>query len=118
MSKHNELGKKGEEFARQFLLDKGHIILEINYRFEHKEIDVISTIGDTIVFTEIKARSSYDYGFPEEAVSVRKQNLLKLAAEYYCFQNPQHLKIRFDVVSILLKNGIAVETLHFEDAFY
>jgi len=118
MSKHNDLGRKGESLAVQFLLTKGHQILETNYRYEHKEIDVISVLEDVLVFTEIKSRSSYSFGFPEEAVSTRKQNLLKQAAEYYCLQHPQYLKIRFDVVSILIRNDGTTEILHFEDAFY
>lgn len=118
LSKHNELGKKGEQLALHFLETKGHVILETNYRFEHKEIDVISTHDDILVFTEIKSRSSYDFGYPEEAVSLRKQNFLKLAAEFYCFQHPQYLKIRFDVISLLIHHEQASEILHFEDAFY
>lgn len=118
MSKHNDLGKKGEQLAHHFLETKGHALLETNYRHGHKEIDVISLDGDILVFTEIKSRSSYDFGFPEEAVSLRKQNLLKLAAEYYCLQHPEYIKIRFDVISILVHKDRPPEILHFEDAFY
>ena len=118
MSKHNELGKKGETLACSYLSGKGHLILETNYRAGHKEIDVISLVKDVLVFTEIKTRSSYAFGYPEESVSLRKQNLLKLAAEAYCLDNPQYEKLRFDVLSLLIRNDEVIETIHFEDAFY
>jgi putative endonuclease len=118
LSKHNELGKQGETLACTYLINKGHIILETNYRYAHKEIDIISLCGDVLVFTEIKARSSYAFGFPEEAVNLRKQNLLKQAAEYYCLDKPQYAKLRFDVLSLLVNAGNITEALHFEDAFY
>ncbi len=118
MSRHIELGMAGEQYAHRFLQDKGHLILEVNYRFEHKEIDVISLYEDVLVFTEIKSRSSYTFGFPEEAVHQRKQKFLKAAAEYYCYNHPQYEKVRFDVISLLMKDRKAIEILHFEDAFY
>lgn len=93
-------------------------MLECNYRFEHKEVDIISLDGPVLVFTEIKTRSHYHLGFPEEAVHGRKQQFLKQAAAYYCLQQPQYEQLRFDVISILLQKGEVRELLHFEDAFY
>ena len=118
MSHHKELGKHGELAARAYLESKGHLILECNYRFEHKEVDIISLCGAVLVFTEIKTRSHYRLGFPEEAVHNQKQLLLKQAAEYYCSFHPQYEKLRFDVISILMNGGKVKELLHFEDAFY
>lgn len=118
LNHHQELGRNGEQAAKLFLEGKGHILLECNYRFEHKEIDIISLCDDILVFTEIKTRSHYRQGYPEEAVHMQKQQLLKQAAEYYCFLYPQYEKLRFDVISILMKGGRVKELLHFEDAFY
>ncbi len=118
LSKHNQLGRNGEILARQFLVEKGHIIVTQNFRSGQKEIDLISTLGDLLIFTEIKTRSQYYFGFPEEAVTPTKQAHLKAAAEAYLEQHPQYLKIRFDVISILLQQNEAKEILHFEDAFY
>lgn len=118
MSKHNELGRNGEILARQFLEQKGHSILEVNFRHGHKEIDVISTLQDLLVFTEIKTRSQYYFGYPEESVTLAKQKLLKAAADAYLEQHPQFCDIRFDVVSILLQDNEIKELLHFEDAFF
>jgi putative endonuclease len=118
MSRQQELGRNGEEVARHFLEKKGHVLLECNYRFGHKEVDIISLCGPVLVFTEIKTRSHYGFGFPEEAVHLRKQQFLKEAAEFYCLQYPQYKQLRFDVVSLLIKAGEVRELFHFEDAFY
>lgn len=118
MSKHNDLGRKGEQIACDFLTKKGHTILTTNFIFEHKEIDIISQYGDLIVFSEIKTRSSLQFGFPEEAVTIHKQNLIKKAAEGYLEKHPNTLKCRFDVISIVLKKDKALQIHHFEDAFY
>lgn len=118
MSKHNQLGKDGEILALQFLKNKGYQIIETNYRFEHKEIDIISRIGDFLIFSEIKTRSGLAYGYPEEAVDKRKQVFLKEAAAYYMAIHPEFEHARFDVISILIKNNKVTEIMHFEDAFY
>lgn len=117
MSKHNELGKNGEKIARQFLVNKGHKILAINFRFGHKEIDIISAVGDTVVFSEIKTRSSLHFGFPEEAVTATKQSLIKSAAEHFLEEHPGFLQCRFDVISIVLNDDKLIQIRHYKDAF-
>lgn len=118
MKHRQELGKQGEAAARRFLEAKGHRLLACNYRFGHKEVDIISVCGDVLVFTEIKTRSHYRMGFPEEAVTPQKQEWLKQAAEAYCLLQPRYHKLRFDIISILMSEGAVRELLHFEDAFY
>lgn len=118
MSKHNETGINGENIAANFLLKNGFIILHRNWCHGKKEIDIIATKNDLLVFVEIKTRTSFDFGFPEEAVTLRKQNYLKAAAEAFLEDKPQYLRIRFDIISVLLENNAAKEIIHFEDAFY
>jgi putative endonuclease len=118
MSKHNETGINGENIAANFLLKSDYIILHRNWRHGKKEIDVIAQKGDLLVFIEIKTRTSFDFGFPEEAVTLKKQSYLKAAAEVFLENNPQFLKSRFDIVSVLLDRGAVKEIVHFEDAFY
>jgi len=117
MSKHNETGIKGEQIAGIFLLNKGYLTLDTNWRHGKWEIDLVTRHNDTIVFVEVKTRSSYRFGYPEEFVTPKKKQFLKQAAEAYLFKNPCDTA-RFDVVSILLVNGVAKEILHFENAFY
>lgn len=118
MSKHNETGINGENIAANFLLKNGFTILHRNWCHGKKEIDIIASKDDLLIFIEIKTRTSFDFGFPEEAVTLRKQNYLKAAAEAFLEDKPQYLKIRFDIVSVLLENDNAKEIVHFEDAFY
>ncbi len=104
--------------ACQFLINKGHTILETNYRSGQGEIDIISLKDGILVFSEVKARNGYAFGYPEEAVDRRKQQRLRLAAIAYLESKDSEQPMRFDVIAILLKAGKAVEIVHFEDAFY
>jgi putative endonuclease len=118
VGKHTELGKNGEIIALDFLKNKGHKIIATNYRCGHKEIDLISFEKDELVFCEIKTRSNFHFGYPEEAVTLRKQALLKEAAAAFLLEHQEYSKIRFDIISILMKGNTVQEILHFEDAFY
>jgi putative endonuclease len=118
MSKHNKIGIKGEQIAADYLLNKGYIILYRNWRSGKKEVDIIAWKDDMLAIVEIKTRSTYDIGFPEEAVNRKKQNFLKAAAEDFSTQNPQYINIRFDIISILVDGENVKEIVHFEEAFY
>ena len=56
MAEHNELGKLGEQLARDFLIAKGYQILEQNWSCGHKEIDIIAMDGNELVIVEVKTR--------------------------------------------------------------
>ena len=116
MAKHNELGKIGEELAAQFLVDKGYEILERNWRNIHKEIDIIAKEGEDLVIVEVKARQTDEYGEPDIAVTKRKQRMLIAAANAYILRNNLDMSTRFDIVSIVFKDGEPVIE-HIEDAF-
>ena len=118
MSKHNKIGIKGEQIAAKFLQNKGYIILHNNWRSGKKEIDIIAQKDDTLVIVEIKTRTSLDFGFPEEAVSRKKQAFLKSAAAVFIDAHPQYPIIRFDIISILMNGQGVQEIVHFEEAFY
>jgi putative endonuclease len=117
MASHNELGKHGENLAADYLISKGHTILVRNYRHEKSEVDIISIITGTIVFTEVKTRSSDAFGYPEESVSLRKQEKLKQAMEQYTSENKISSEPRFDIISIITSKG-KTDIHHIEDAFY
>jgi putative endonuclease len=118
MAKHNETGLKGEQIAENFLQEKGYTILHKNWRFERKEIDIIAHKGDLLVFTEVKTRKNFDFGFPEEYVDMKKQGFMKLAAVAFTNENPAYMNIRFDIISICMDKNIVSDITHFEDAFY
>lgn len=116
MAKHNELGKNGENVAVTYLLRKGYIILERNWRFSRDEIDIIAKDRDWLVIVEVKTRTSAWFGEPEMAVTRSKQKALVRAAEGYIQEKDYKGETRFDVIGILFDNG-KVELNHIEDAF-
>ena len=103
--------------AEDYLLAKGYTILHRNWRTARKEVDLIARNADELVFIEIKTRSGLGYGFPEESVSTAKQTNLRTAAEIFLEAHPHFKTVRFDVISIILRNGAIEELRHLQDAF-
>jgi len=117
MADHNLLGEKGETLAVQLLRQKGYSILAENWRHGRNEIDIIATIGTTIVFVEVKTRSTDYFGDPALAVSKAKQQRTIRAANAYMDENNTQIEARFDVISIV-SDGRSTRLQHLEDAFY
>ena len=112
------LGFRGEDLAVKYLKKKGFKVIERNYHCPLGEIDLIAREGDTLVFVEIKARTSSTFGLPQDAVDRFKQKKLMLVARTY--MAARHLKedipARFDVVAIhLTPSGPDIELI--KDAF-
>jgi putative endonuclease len=122
MSKHSKIGIIGEEIASNFLLNKGYKILFRNWRYGNKEVDIIAEKNEIIVFVEVKTRRNTTFGFPEEAVTSKKRQLLFLAAQAFIEQYTSYSNIQFDIISVALKNkklkDSETEIVHYEDAFY
>jgi putative endonuclease len=117
MGKHNETGARGEQFAESYLREQGYEILCRNWRYGHKEIDLIADDKGMLVFVEIKARSGLRFGFPEEAVTLKKQSNMQLAAEAYLEKKPAYRTVRFDVIALLYSGEQVREIRHLVDAF-
>lgn len=112
----SEVGKWGETVARNYLEQKGYIILETNWHSSHREIDIIAQIKQTIVIVEVKTRTS-TYINPADAVNRQKQKLLIAAANCYMKIKNLDADIRFDIISIISKkNEVKIE--HIQNAFY
>jgi len=112
-----ELGKKGEEVALRFLKKKGYKIIEKNYVCKMGEMDIIAREKDTLVFVEVKTRTSMAFGPPQLAVNSTKQMQLSKVALYFLKEKRlEDIKARFDVVAILLRpKGEEIELI--KDAF-
>ena len=80
------------------------------------EINIIPQDEKTLVFVEVKTKSAERYGQPKEFVSLRKEALMKEAAEAYLEINELELELRFDIISIVLKNGTP-KIEHLENVF-
>ena len=112
-----ELGRRGEELALCFLKKSGYKIIERNYVCKMGEMDIIAQEKDTLVFVEVKTRTSMDFGPPQLAVNPTKQmQLSKVALNFLKEKRLEDVKARFDVVAIVLKpTGEEVELI--KDAF-
>ena len=117
MANHNELGKKGEEFAIDFLVKAGYKILEKNYRYRKAEVDLIVQKNKTLIAVEIKTRSSDFFGNPALFLKTKQQQRIVEAINYYVKHNNLDVEVRFDVISIVKKKG-RFEIQHLKNAFY
>jgi putative endonuclease len=117
MADHNELGKKGEQLAINFLVKKGYTILDKNWRYQKAEIDIIAQKKDTLAVVEVKTRSSIDFGNPQDFVNPKKIKLLVSAIDEYIISKDLDVNVRFDIIAIVREgNNFTIE--HLEDAFY
>ncbi|MEL6656135.1 MAG: YraN family protein [Bacteroidota bacterium] len=118
MAAHNELGELGEKLAANFLEANGYTILARNWRANRAEIDIIAQLDETLIFVEVKTRSTDFFGAPEESITKRKKRLLAAAATAYMQETGHEWAIRFDIISIIMQLGKAPKLEHYEDAFF
>jgi len=104
-----EQGMRGEQFAVEFLASQGFQVIDRNFRIRGGEIDIIAIETDsqtkekTLVFLEVKTRSSTDFGEPLEAIGYYKMRALIRATQFYKLKHPRLPDLmRIDAVSVLL----------------
>ena len=118
MAEHIDLGKSGEAFARKHLEDNGYEILEVNWRFQRAEVDIIAKDGAVLVFIEVKSRSTSSWGPPEQSISPKKRMLLADAASRYMELIHHEWEIRFDVISVIIHQDTLQSIEHHKDSFF
>jgi putative endonuclease len=112
-----ELGKTGEDLACGELERRGYAIVARRYRVRGGELDIVARDGPTLVFVEVKARISREFGGAAEAVTSAKQRrIVQLARQYVARLRLQNCPCRFDVVAIHLDAGRPVIEV-FQNAF-
>jgi putative endonuclease len=102
MTVHRQnLGKCGENLAVAELTKRGYAILDRRYRTRYGEIDIVADDGGTIVFVEVKARATREFGTAAEAITPAKQRqLASMAVDYLARHHLTNRPCRFDVVAI------------------
>lgn len=101
LNRQQQFGRRSERLAAEYLKRSGYRILETNYRCGVGEIDIIAIERGTLVFVEVKARSSARFGSPKGAVTPAKQRKISMAAlDYLKRVGRTGAKARFDVVAI------------------
>jgi putative endonuclease len=115
---HLQHGELGERAAKKYLRKQGLKFLTANFKSDRGEIDLIFRDGDCLVFVEVKTRSSEEWTRPAAAVDARKRRLLSQTGLDYLklLRNPQ-VKIRFDIVEVLLADGGVKEVRHLPNTF-
>lgn len=122
MAKHNDLGKWGEKTAADFLIGQGYVVLECDWRYGRSkaDLDIICKTPDrrTVVFVEVKTRTSEQLAEPEDAVDIRKIRHIGRAADSYVRMNGVVEELRFDIIAIVCApTGGGVTINHIKDAF-
>lgn len=110
------VARLGEEIASRYLIKKGYKIIDRNFRKGYGEIDIIATFQNTLVFVEVKTRTTELYGGAIEAISYSKLRKLTRTCEYYKMLHPKLPQaLRIDAILIDLENGEPKNTQHIEN---
>ena len=113
----NPLGIRGEEIAANYLKKKGYRIISRNFRLRNGEIDIIATHNNTLVFIEVKTRTSNKYGTPFEAITYFKLKALLRSAQIYQ-QTQKNLPqlLRIDAIAVKIGENDTIEAIeHIEN---
>jgi putative endonuclease len=111
-------GRMGERAAKKHLQKSGLKYLTANFRSKRGEIDLIFRDEDCLVFVEVKTRAEGGWVRPARAVNARKRLLLtRCAFDYLRLLKTPPIKIRFDVVEVLLEGGAVAEIRHLPNTF-
>ena len=115
---HLQYGQLGERAAKKHLKRLGLKFLTANFRSPRGEIDLICRDVDCLVFVEVKARSSEEWTRPAAAVNAeRRRRLTRAALDYLRLLRNPPVKLRFDIVEVLLCDGAVREVRHLPNTF-
>ena len=103
-----EKGERAERAAEAFLRSRGMLILARNFRTRFGEIDLVAQDGQTVVFVEVRSRSSDAFGSPQETVTVSKRRRIIRSAQVYALSRQLDAPLRFDVVALSPKGMLHI----------
>ena len=115
---HLQHGEMGERAARKYLQRDGLKFLTNNFRSPRGEVDLILRDKDCLVFVEVKTRSSEEWTRPAAAVNAeRRRRLTRAALDYLRLLRNPPVRVRFDIVEVLLENSQVREVRHLPNTF-
>src|SRR5574343_2028860 len=117
MTDHIELGKRGEQEAREHLIALGYTLRDTNWRCNKIELDIVAEKDGMLIIVEVKTRGTHYFGNPEWFVDRAKQKMIAEGAEAYIHQNKLDMPVRYDIVSVVIEE-YHVAVMHIEDAFF
>lgn len=116
MAEHNDKGREAEDLSAEYLVSRGFHILHRNWRYFHKEIDIVAEKDGQLVIIEVKSRFGSGRVTADELLSRGKQRFIVDAAEAYISKFNIEKETRFDLIVITFSgDGDNVE--HIENAF-
>ncbi len=118
MATHNDLGRRGEAIAANYLTGLGYELLEENWIHGKAELDLVAYLNGQLIFVEVKTRTSIAFGQPEDFVGLAKQKQLIQAATAYVELMGHQGEVRFDIVAILFDTLDHYTINHIQDAFW
>lgn len=119
LAPHTAVGRRGEDLAHRYLRTAGYTVVARNYRpgGGQTEVDLVARDGDTVVFVEVKSRTTDEFGSPDRAVGAEKRKHIVRAARAYATRaGIEWSQVRFDVISIVFSNPPSL--VHQKDAFF
>ena len=118
LAPHLQVGHLGEGAAKKHLKRQGLKLLTANFRTDRGEIDLVMRDKDCLVFVEVKTRSSEEWVRPAAAVDAeRRRRLTRTALDYLRMLRNPAVKVRFDIVEVLLTDGRVREVRHLPNTF-
>jgi len=106
------IGSVGEKIALEFLKGKGYKVIETNFRTPFGELDLVARRGDTLVFVEVKTRTTSSLGPPSLSVTwIKKRHIIKSALFYLKRRGRVDSNWRIDVVSVKLDKSYRLENI-------
>ena len=114
----DQLARAGEDAAACYLVSQGYTILHRNVCFPEGELDIVARWEKTLIFIEVKTRTTEKFGQPYQFVSEKKQRRqVAMASRFISLCRLQGVAVRFDVLSIVLPPGESPQIEHLENAF-
>lgn len=110
-------GKRGEDAAKKYLEQNGFTIRDANWRWGHKELDIVAEKNKTLHVVEVKTRSANFLVEPRASVDRRKRQNTVQAANAYVERFGLTHDVQFDIISVVVK-GAECEVEYIPDAFY
>lgn len=115
MARHNLLGKLGEQAVQEYLIKKGYIIRETNWRLNHLEVDIVAEFNNKIIIVEVKTRTLNMLSAFEAVDNRKRMQLLRAANAYIKYFHLPH-EVRIDVICVVGDNPNNFIIDHLEDA--
>jgi putative endonuclease len=117
MAEHNDLGKKGEDIAAEYLLKAGYTILHRNWAFLRAELDIVALHNNLLVIVEVKTRSVHYHAETDDLISKKKLRQIYEATDRYMELHNITQEVRYDLIVVVF-HGDTWTIEHIDDAFY